>query len=198
MVAGPSRPDQLALPSSFKEAVEAGVLAGYFGRRWRRAGEFSGWLTEDQLPSLTIEQALQLYRASGGTRTAEFKANPIEEVRDSLDFLLYDNIKLEGRFDECVSGEGAYQLAGTGKEFASYLLCLREPSLLAVWNGAAERALRSLGLYPETLRRGHWGVRYLDLLEVMQRVRFRFGLPDFPAVDQFNYWLNRASKTTAT
>ena len=143
-----------------------------------------------------MEQALVLYRASGGGKTGEFKTNSVEEIRDSLDFLLFDTIMLEERFGECASQEGAYNLAGTGKEFYSYLLCLRNPALFAVWNSHAERALRRLEIFPQSLRKGHLGLRYLDLLESLQPVCQQLGLADFRSVDEFAYVLSKPAKKT--
>lgn len=194
MVARPGRPDYLTLRDSFPEAVQQGTLRHYWEKRWGRAGEYAGWLSDANLPSLSMEQAVTLYQSSGGRRSAQFKSNTLEEIRDSLDFLLYDTIKLEGRFDECVAEGGAYALAGTSKEFISYLLCLRNPALFGVWNASAERALRVLGLYPATLRKGHWGLRYLDLLEVLQQLRVRLRLGDFREVDLFCHWASRSAR----
>lgn len=196
MVARPGRPDQLTLREPYVSAVQSGQLDAFWKKRWRRSEEYADWLAESTLAALSMEQATALYRASGGSRVKEFRASPIEEIRDSLDFLLYDNIKLESRFDECVSPEGAYQLAGAGQGFVSYLMCLREPSLFGVWNNQAERALKILGLYPETLGKGHWGLRYIDLLDVLQRVRFQTGLADFREVDQFTHWVAKSAPRT--
>ena len=196
MVARPGHPGQLALAKAYQEAVQQGRLESYRRRRWQKSREHASWLAPSALPDLTLGQALALYRASGGSRPQEFRANSIEDIRDSLDFLLYDTIKLEGRFDECVSPEGAYRLAGAGKEMVSYLLCLRDPTLFGVWNASAERALRALGLYKETLRRGHWGLRYLDLLEALESLRLRFGLDDFQSVDQFAGWVAKLPRSS--
>ena len=173
----------------YGEASESGALNSYRRRRWSRAAEFSGWLEQDTLAVLSPEQALRLYRASGGRESAAFSANPIEDVRDSLDFLLYDTIKLEGRFDECVAPGGAYKLAGAGKEFISWLLCLRSPVLFCVWNSNAERMLRRVGLFPSAMKRGPDGIRYLDLLEALGRLGAQTALPDFIAVDEMA-WLS--------
>ena len=135
-----------------------------------------------------------LYRASGGRDAASFSSNPIEELRDSLDFLLYDTIKLEGRFDECATPSGAYKLAGAGKEFVSWLLCLRNPALLGVWNGNAERLLRQTGAYPEAMKRGPIGIRYLDLLESLGWLRFQLGVPDFIEMDAVAYLSARSRR----
>ena len=166
------------------EALEAGRLDAYHRRRWSGAAEFAGWLEQGALTHLSSEQALRLYRASGGRESTAFSAIPIGEVRDSLDFLLYDTIKLEGRFDECVSSGGAYKLAGAGREFISWLLCLRNPALFCVWNGNAEKMLRRAGMFPVAMKRGPEGIRYLDLLEALGRLGSRAGLPDFMAVDE--------------
>jgi hypothetical protein len=187
------------LRAAFQEAETGDNLPGY--RRWRcqrwsRSEEFAGWLAEAALPTLSMDQALSLYAASRGNRRAEFKDNPIEEVRDSLDFLLYDTVMLEGRFTECAAESGAYKLAGAGKEFVSYLMCLKDPSVFAVWNSHAERTLRKLGMYPGRMKSGPLGVRYLDLLEALAQVRQRLGLGDFRAVDGFTYTISRAGATS--
>ena len=75
---------------AYQQALRLGQLEGYRQRRWQRSCEFSTWLDQSTLPGLTMEHALALYCASGGGRTGEFKTNPIEEVRDSLDFLNFD------------------------------------------------------------------------------------------------------------
>lgn len=175
----------------YDDAAASGALDGYRRRRWQSAAEFRGWLALEALPRLQPEQAARLYWAAGGRDVAAFQANPIAELRDSLDFLLYDTIKLEGRFDECVAPGGAYRLAGAGQEFASWLLCLREPALFCVWNANAERLLRRAGMYPGAMKqkRGPAGVRYLDLLEAMAHLSARAGLPDFIAADE-TAWLS--------
>ena len=86
-------------------------------------------------------------------------------------------------FEECASPEGAYKLPGAGHEFVSWLLCLRNPPLLGVWNSNSERLLRLLGAYQESMRRGPAGIRYLDLIEALAWVRARLGLRDFVEVD---------------
>ena len=193
--------DRFQLAQAYRETAQTGVMAAYWKRRWQRAEEMVEWLDQERLLSLTEVQARALYRASGGSKSREFLGNSLEEICDTLDFLLYDTITLEARFNECVAEGGAYRLAGAGKEFASFLLCLRQPGLLAVWNTAAERALRRLGRYPQSMGKGHWGLRYLDLLDQAHRLRPEFGLADFREVDEFCYFVSRqpgATKGNAT
>ena len=171
------------LADIYRGAVESGADSAYRKRRWGRAAEFASWLEQRALAGLEPGQALALYRASGGRESQAFSGVPIEELRDSLDFLLYDTIKLEARFDECVSPEGAYKLPGAGREFVSWLLCVRDPALLGIWNANAERLLRRVGAYHESMKRGPLGIRYLDMMEGLNLVRAQLGLPDFVEVD---------------
>ena len=163
----------------------------YRRKKWSRSVEFQQWLQQESLLTLSIDQALELYRASGGRDAAGFKTNTIEDIRDGLDFLLYDNIKLEGRFDECAAPEGAYTMAGAGREFPSYLLCLSNPGLFAVWNANAEGLLKQAGLLPTSIKRGPMGIRYLDLLESLNRIRARSGRHDFREIDELAYQASR-------
>lgn len=151
----------------------------------------AGWLSEEQLPTLSEQQAMSLYRASGSGKAREFAANSMAEITETIDFLLYDAITLEARFNECVAEGGGFRLAGAGKEFMSYLLCLKQPTLLAVWNQAAERGLRRLGRYPKGMGSGHLGLRYLDLLDATHRLRPEFGLADFREADEFFHFITR-------
>jgi hypothetical protein len=179
------------LAQAYRETAQAGVLANYWKRRWQRGAEMADWLSEAELPALSEQRALAIYRASGGAKAREFAANGLADITETIDFLLYDAITLEARFNECVAEGGGYKLAGAGKEFISFLLCLRQPTLLAVWNQAAERGLRRLDRYPRSMGAGHWGLRYLDLLDSAQRLRPEFGLADFREVDEFFYFITR-------
>ena len=179
------------LRALYDEGLASGGDSAYRKRRWGREAEFAGWLEQDALASLPEEHALALYRASGGREVSAFSGIAIEELRDTLDFLLYDTIKLEGRFDECVSPDGGYKLPGAGKEFISWLLCLRNPQLLGVWNSNSERMLKRVGAYPDTMNRGPVGIRYLDLMEALAGLRARLGLRDFIEVDVLAYLSTR-------
>jgi hypothetical protein len=181
----------LTLLEGFNGAVQQGELDRYRERRWGRADVLSQWLRQDALTTLSTDQGHTLYRASGGNRMAQFRSNPIAEVRDSLDFLLYDTIRLEARFDECAAEDGGYKLAGAGKEFVSFLLSLRDPTLFGPWNSYTERMLRALGRYSPALGRGRLGNRYMDVLDSLQEVRGRLGLANFRQVDEFAYFVAR-------
>ena len=169
-------------------------LLNYRRKKWLRSAEFYQWLQQDDLLTMTMDQALELYRASGGRDTAKFKTNTIEDIRDGLDFLLYDNIKLEGRFDECAAPEGAYRMAGTGREFPSFLLCLSNPGLFGVWNANAVALLKQAGLLPSSIKRGPIGIRYLDILGALNQVRARSGRQDFREIDELAYQAARGKR----
>ena len=188
---GASWPGLTELMHGYQRALDQGLLESYRKRRWSRWREFSGWLAQENLPDLSADQAAAVFHASGGSRTAEFKANPIEEIRDTLDFLLYDEVKLEGRFDECAAEGGSFKLAGAGKEFASYILCLKEPALFAMWNSNSERVLRRTNSLNASMRTGPMGIQYLGVLDCMARLRDRLGVPNYMALDEFCYAVSR-------
>ena len=184
-------PELPELIRGYQRALDQGLLESYSKKRWSRREDFSGWLAQEKLPDLTLDQAAAIFRASGGNRAAVFKANPIEEIRETLDFLLYDDVKLEGRFDECVAEGGGFKLAGAGKEFASYVLCLQEPALFAVWNSNSQRVLRRTGILNASMNTGPMGIRYLDVLDCLARLRYRLGFHDYMALDEFFYAVGR-------
>lgn len=199
MGARPGDTGWLELNGKYRRALEEGLLESYRRRRWAKSQEFAGWLAQDNLPGLSLDQAVALCRASGGARPAKFKANALEEIRDVLDFLLYDTVKLEGRFNECAAEGGGFKLEGVGKEFVSYILCLRDPSLFAVWDSRAEALVRRVGGFGPNMRTGPLGIRYLDMLEILSRVRYHLGLADFRALDELCYAVasKRRSKNRA-
>ena len=177
----------LELKQEYRRSLDEGRLDKHRKRRWDKSREFAGWLDQDKLPGLSLDQALALYRASGGARTNLFKADPPEEIQDVLDFLLYDSVKLEGRFDECAAEGVGFKLDGAGKEFISYILCLRDPSLFAVWDNRSEALLRQVGMFHSKMRNGPMGIRYLDMLEILSQVRYHLNLADFQALDEMCY-----------
>jgi hypothetical protein len=66
--------------------------------------------------------------------------------------------------------------------------------LLGVWNGNAERLLRRAGAYPESMKQGPIGIRYLEFLEALGRLRARMGFRCFAQVDELAYLLARSNK----
>lgn len=186
-------PDWPGLEETFRRADQAGELDGFRRRRWGNDGR-ANWLDQDYLTALTEAEASALYRGAGGRQSKRFTGNPIADVRDAVDFLLYDTIKLENRFEECATETGGFGLAGAGKEWPSYLLTLREPTLFAPWSPHTERTLRRLGMLPAGLRNGHPGLCYIDLLDSLAIMARRLHLPDFRAVDEFCYFNGRQKR----
>ena len=189
--------DWVALSEAFQRAVQEGELDTFRTRRWAYDDDPAAWLDQANVFDMSQTQADALYRAAGGRQIQKFRTNSIEDIRDSIDFLLYDTIKLENRFEECALDTGGFGLIGAGKEWPSYLLTLRDPALFAPWSPHTERSLRRLGMLPPGLRTGHPGLCYIDLLDSVQVVRYRLGLPDFRAVDEFCYFNGRNSRGPA-
>ena len=191
------RPDWPALAYAYRQAADAGQLNTFRRRRWGKVPS-PDWLKQDALARLTETQAAALYRGAGGRQTAKLRANPIAEVRDAIDFLLHDTIKLENRFEECAVETAGFGLSGAGKEWPSYLLALREPELFAPWSSHTERALRRWGMLPAGFRQGHPGLCYIDLLDILNGLRVKTGLTDFRNVDEFCYLNGRVNKRPAS
>ena len=194
MAAESGAANPLGLWETYRETANRGYLAQYRRQRWSRFAECRIWLGQEALAGLSWDQGLTLFRSSGASGIKEFRSNQLEEVRDALDFLLYDTITLEVRFAECAASGGSYHLPGMGKEFVSYLLCLRDPSLFGIWQTYVPRALRLMGLCPPNLGKGHLGLGYLDLLDALQRVRQETGLADFRGVDEYCFAVTRRYK----
>ncbi len=192
-----TEPDWPALAEVYHAAAVSAELDAFRQRRWIRADEWQAWLEQDALLELTEDQAVALYRGAGGRQVAKFRANPIEDIRETVDFLLYDAIKLENRFEECAVATGGFGLIGAGKEWPSYLLTLRDPTLFAPWSPHTERALRRLGMLPAGFSRGHPGLCYIDLLDILGNLARRLRLPDFRRVDEFCYLNGRNRKPRA-
>ena len=186
-------PDWPGLAETFRKTDLDGELDAFRRRRWGSDGR-ADWLDQDYLPTLTEAEAAALYRGAGGRQVKRFAANPIADVRDAVDFLLYDTIKLENRFEECATETGGFGLAGAGKEWPSYLLTLREPTLFAPWSPHTERTLRRLGMLPAGLRNGHPGLCYIDLLDTLASLAHQLHLSDFRAVDEFCYFNGRQKR----
>ena len=192
-----TEPDWPALAEAYHAAAASAELDAFRRRRWGRADEWQGWLEQDALPELTEDQAVALYRGAGGRQVSKFRTNPIEEIRETVDFLLYDAIKLENRFEECAVAAGGFGLIGAGKEWPSYLLALRDPTLFAPWSPHTERALRRLGMVPAGFSQGHPGLCYIDLLDILGNLARRLHVPDFRSVDEFCYFNGRNRKPRA-
>ena len=192
-----TEPDWPALAEAFHAAGASEELDAFRRRRWGRADEWRGWLEQDALPGLTEKQAAILYRGAGGRQISKFRANPIDDIRETVDFLLYDAIKLENRFEECAVETGGFGLSGAGKEWTSYLLALRDPTLFAPWSPHTERALRRLRMLPAEFSKGHPGLCYIDLLDILGNLARRLQVPDFRCVDEFCYLNGRNRKPRA-
>jgi len=176
---------------TFVTVSSNGLLAGFRKKRWGEFEKWRGWLDRNTLPYLSLEHSLVMFRASGSKGIKAFGANKIDEIRESLDFLLYDPVSLEGRFAECVALDGAYHCGGFDKEFVTFLLCLREPSLFGIWQPYVVKALKIFGNCPLNFGKGHVGLAYLDLLDALMEIRRVTGLPDFISVDEYCYAITR-------
>jgi len=100
-------------------------------RKWAKARIAHKLIQDDRIQALTPNEAGELYRSlpiPQGKRS-DFLGNPIEELRESLWFLLYEELSYEMRVWEFLDDMGGYRLKGGDRSLAAALFFTREPSL---------------------------------------------------------------------
>ena len=105
-------------------------------RKWAKARIAHKLIQDDRIQALTPNEAGELYRSlpiPQGKRS-DFLGNPIEELRESLWFLLYEELSYEMRVWEFLDDMGGYRLKGGDRSLAAALFFTREPSLYGLVN----------------------------------------------------------------
>jgi hypothetical protein len=163
---------------------------GYEERRrewWGKLG-VKELITEEGIERLDPDAALWLYKNVGwGAKLypRSFLESGIDSIKKALKYLLYGADPVEKRFFHVVDSRGDLKLAGAAREFASFLLCMRDPKSFAIWNGAVDAGLKMLGFLPARTRGEHVGVTYTKICQACEDVRQRAGFADLQATDEF-------------
>ncbi len=171
----------------FNELLFSGQLEKLRQRKWGRSAAVLELLEERRVETLSPEDAYRLYRGlpiSQGKRKA-FLGNPIQDIRDSLWFLLYGEAPYEIRVWELLDDLGGYRLAGADRQLISALLCLKEPWLYGLANARVDRALRRLRLAPSLDRNESNAGKFQKTQESLWRLRTAAGFPDLTVTDDF-------------
>lgn len=147
-------------------------------------------LLQDALKKLSEQNALKIYKemSVGGPKLypKTFAENGIAKIRASLSYLLYGKEPLEQRFyDFAGNPESEFRLSGVGRAFASTALFLLDHKEYAIWNGAVDSGLETLGLHPKTPTSENLGIRYLAIVKAMKSLRKRCGFDDLSLADEF-------------
>ncbi len=171
----------------FHELEAAGGLESARNRKWSRSEVAQELLGEDVLEHITIEQAEEMYRCLpiSQSKRKDFLSNPLQEIRECLWFLLYEEAPYEIRVWESLDDMGGYRLSGGSQALVAALFCTNDPALFGLVNARVERALRILGVVPQFNRNESQAGRFQKLQEALWWVRSMAGLEDFRVADDF-------------
>ncbi|MFW9885134.1 MAG: hypothetical protein ACFFEX_12180 [Candidatus Thorarchaeota archaeon] len=145
-------------------------------------------IAKARISTLLIEEAMEVFsklRTGRSRKPEEFRSNGINQIRESLYYILYGEDDLSKRLSETVSSEGKYKLSNAGKDFISTILNVIYPDTCAIWNSAVEKGLHKIGLIPPTIRGESLGERYIRITSAIKALRDLGGFADFGITDEF-------------
>jgi len=147
-------------------------------------------LRKDALDRLSVEDARRIYdeMSVGGPKLypKTYIENGLDKIKTALRYLLYGDDPLAERFYNFAgNSESEYRLNGLGRAFASTALHLSDPTRFAIWNGAVDGGLKSLGMLPKRERGEHIGETYVKTTEVLKGLQAKCGFEDLSIVDEF-------------
>lgn len=175
------------LAKEFKREDKAGSFEERRKDWWEKL-DYDKFITREAIDQLSAEDALKLYKNTGwGVKLYPhtFIENGIERIKDSLQYLLYGDAPLEERFTNVVDPNGSYKIKGTGREFASFLLCVKDPQEYGIWNGAVDDGLKLLKMTPRRKRGEKVGETYIKVLQVLKKLQDKCGFGDLQITDEF-------------
>ena len=176
-----------ALVDRFRLLEQGNGLEGMRKRKWAKVRIALELIQEERIQGLTQDEASELYRSlpiSQGKRS-DFLDNPIEELRESLWFLLYEELSYEMRVWEFLDDMGGYRLKGGDRSLAAALFFTREPLLYGLVNTNVEKGLRRLGMAPRYGRNESHAGRFQKAQEAVWQVQGMAGFEDFSVTDDF-------------
>ena len=176
-----------ALVQRFQELERSSDLERLRHRKWAGACTAQALIQDERLQRLTMEEAAGLYRSLPITqrRCREFLGNPLQEIRECLWFLLYEEATYEIRVWEFLDEMGGYRLRGGDQPLVGALLCTQNPLLYGLVNATAGKGLRRLGMFPKLQRNESHAGRFQKTQEALWRLREIAGFQDFRETDDF-------------
>jgi hypothetical protein len=175
--------DQLV--AEFRHKDESGSYEQQRADWW---SHFTFDVTSEWIEALTEEKALRLYKNTGwGVKLYQrtFRENGLERIKASLIYLLYSDDPIEERFFNVVDRQGSHKLHGTGREFASFLLCMHDNQQYGIWNGPVDDGLNLLKMIPRRERGEHIGQTYAKVVTRLKELQELGGFDDLQFVDEF-------------
>ncbi|MBI4339293.1 MAG: hypothetical protein HY680_05005 [Chloroflexi bacterium] len=171
----------------FQELEATGAFLKMHQRKWGKADRAKELIQEDRLNNLSVEEAEELYRCLPvpQTKRKEFLSNPLQEIRECLWFLLYEQLMYEMRVYEFLDEMGGYRLKGGDQALAAALLCTRDPDLYGPINTNTEKGLRALGVFPTFEKNESQAGRFQKVQETLFQLFRTIGFNDLRTTDDF-------------
>ncbi|MBI4311189.1 MAG: hypothetical protein HY681_05340 [Chloroflexi bacterium] len=169
----------------FKALQQTEAVKKIHQRKWGKAERARELVKEETLNSFTLEQAEELYRCLPVSQRGrqQFLSNPIEVIRESLLFLLWEPLMYEMRVYEFLD-QGEW-LRGADISLAAALLCTKDPDLYGPISANTEKGLKVLGMYPVFEKNESNAGRFQKVQETLFYLFRRSDLRDLLETDDF-------------
>ncbi|MBI2170511.1 MAG: hypothetical protein HYU30_00595 [Chloroflexi bacterium] len=171
----------------FGALQKTGATLAMHRRKWGKAARAKELVQEDTLNTLTLEQADELYRCLPVSQRGRpvFLSNPLQEIRECLWFLLYEQIMYEIRVYEFLDEMGGYRLKGGDQSLAAAMLCTKDPDLYGPISSHTAKGLKLLGMYPTFDKNESQAGRFQKVQETLYYLFRLVGLNDLRDTDDF-------------
>jgi len=172
----------------------------WHSRRLERHEYNSSWIKPEKIgPMSTAElkqKFLEYYSGGEGRQTFNqiWRDRIIRDpkFKDTLLYLMDENLSLEQRFSEVVTGSEKMHIEGFGKGLASAFLMDLNIQKYCVWNNKTEMGLSVLGIELPYKASDNDGTRYIKILECLRKLKDDIGSGlnlDFDEIDHFLHWV---------
>lgn len=171
----------------FSTLDAAGHLERNRSRKWGKVDTAKTLLEEERLRTMSLEEADTLYRSLpiSQRRRREFLSNPVEEIRECMWFLLYEELMYEIRVWEFLDEMGGFRLRGGNLSLAAALMGTQQPDLFGLINTYVDRGLRALGMCPAFDRNESYAGRFQKYQETLLYLTRVAPFPNFRVTDDF-------------
>lgn len=171
----------------FKSLQATEAVKKIHQRKWAKADRAKELIQEDTLNNLTMEQADELYRCLPVSQRIRplFLSNPLQEIRECLWFLLYEQLMYEIRVYEFLDEMGGYRLKSGDLALAAAMLCTKDPDLYGLIGTHTEKGLKTLGMFPTFEKNESQAGRFQKYQETLFYLFRLSGLKDLRETDDY-------------
>ena len=162
-------------------------MEGMRRRKWGQAGAAQALIQSERLQNLTMDESEDLYRSLpiSQKRRGEFLDNTLQDIRECIWSLLYEEAPYEIRVWEFLDEMGGYRLQGGGQPLVGALFCTQSPAMFGLVNTTVDKGLRKLGMHPRFDPKESQAGRFQKTQESLWRVKGMAEFEDFRVTDDF-------------